>query len=412
MAKRAKLIMLTILLLFMTSCWDQKEIDKFAYVIAMGMDITEQGDGLLISYLIENPEFGPQGGGTSEPPREIITFQANDFIVAKNIANTIISKEITFDGLSDIFVSEELAKNEDFIRYIYDAAKDIEIRRDAELIITKERAADFLTQNNPLFERKSHRYFELIIERGREDGLLPANSKLLYYYRIAEAGNDIFLATYATTELTNNEYQQDDENFLAGGFHVEGEVNHTQFAGSAVFFKGKMIGTLTGDETRISLLLNNTQQVDQIYTDFPDPFNEQYDVTVKLNAKDKNKLSMDVKSTIPKLDVVIPLKVDVVTNHSMTDYTDIKNRNILKNTIERIAKDKVTQLIEKTQKEFKANPFGWSLAARKKFLTIEQFDDYHWVKKYPEMDVSVSVNVKFGQFGRQTELPDMEKMRD
>ena len=53
--------------------------------------------------LIANPEVGSMqgGGGSTEKPREIITFDANDFITAKGTANAVISRDISYDLLKD-----------------------------------------------------------------------------------------------------------------------------------------------------------------------------------------------------------------------------------------------------------------------------------------------------------------------
>ena len=67
--------------------------------------------------LIANPEVGTMqgGGGSSEKPREIISFDANDFLTAKSTANVVISRQISYDLLKLIVVSEELAKDPKFV---------------------------------------------------------------------------------------------------------------------------------------------------------------------------------------------------------------------------------------------------------------------------------------------------------
>ena len=67
--------------------------------------------------LIENPEVGSiqGGGGSTEKPREIISFDANDFLTAKSTANVVISRKISYDLLKMIVVSEELAKDPKFV---------------------------------------------------------------------------------------------------------------------------------------------------------------------------------------------------------------------------------------------------------------------------------------------------------
>ena len=55
------------------------------------------------------------GGGSIEKPKEIITFDANDFITAKGTANAVVSRDISYDLLKIIVVSEELAKDQSFL---------------------------------------------------------------------------------------------------------------------------------------------------------------------------------------------------------------------------------------------------------------------------------------------------------
>ena len=65
------------------------------------------------------------------------------------------------------------AKEKQFIRWIYDATKDREIRRDNFFIVTKEKASKFFEKNNPKFETRINKYFEVILNRGIETGMIP-----------------------------------------------------------------------------------------------------------------------------------------------------------------------------------------------------------------------------------------------
>src|SRR5690625_1336095 len=257
--KMNKGIVLFTCLLLLSGCWDQEQIDHKAYVIAIGLDKVEQEGQIKVTYLIANPEFGPeQQSGASGPPRRILTFIVDDIVTAKDVANTLTSKIITYDILSYIFVSEKLAQEENTIRWMYDFSKDMDVRRDANLVITKEETGDYFEKNKPTFEQRPHKYFELAIENSVNTGMIPDDSQLLYYYRITEASEDLFLAMYSTTEANEAPPKREEDDFTAGELHVEGQGNKTQFAGSAVFKHGKMIGKLTGSETRLSILLNNT----------------------------------------------------------------------------------------------------------------------------------------------------------
>ena len=56
--------------------------------------------------------------------------------------------------------------------------------------------------------------------------------------------------------------------------NATGELDDTQFIGSAVFKNGVMIGKLTGQETRTVNILDDTTNIKDILINFPDPFSD------------------------------------------------------------------------------------------------------------------------------------------
>jgi len=44
--------------------------------------------------------------------------------------------------------------------------------------------------------------------------------------------------------------------------------------------------------------------------------------------------------------------------------------------------------------------------------TIPEFKKFGWMTTYPEMDVDITVDITFGEFGRQSKMPKLEKVRD
>lgn len=407
----AKLFVILSLSFILAGCWDQKEIDRKAYVIAVGLDLAEDNK-VKVTYLIENPTLSTQAGQTDEPPRKIISFVANDFIASKDTADTIVAHTVSYDMLKYMFFSEEFAQDENFFRWLYDAAKDPEIRRNLNLIIVKEDALTYLENNRPVFEARPHRYYNLMMERGKENGMIPGHSELLYYYRITESDADLFLASYSTTTEQNGQSQhQTDDQFIAGELQFEGNINRTQFAGAAVFKNGRMIGKLTAEETRLAILLNNTLNAENMLTNFPDPFNKTYQIAARIISEKNTKTTIDFDNNT--IDVTVPLVLDILVNHSMADYWDHKEKRMhLKKYLEEKIAHQMELLVKKTQEKFKGQPFGWSLVARRHFTTIDDYKSFKWDEKYPDMDVQLTVNIEFGEFGRQAVLPSVEEVRD
>lgn len=402
-------------LLLISGCWDQKQVEKRAYVYAIGLDKSEKENRFKITYLIVNPEYGTlaTGGSTDAKPFEIISFETPDLITSRNLANVVVAKEVTYDLLKVFLVSEELAKDENFIRWIYDATKDREIRRDNYFIVTKENATDFLKENDPKLETRIQTFFNLILERGIETGVIP-NSELHRFFKITEADADLFLAIYGTTRKEDEEHQpKEEDDIWAGQLNTKGITNKTQFLGSAVFKEGKMIAKLTGEETRISVLLNDTLDTSDILTTYPDPFDERFQIAARIVKRSHNKVKMNLKNGPGEIDVTVPLTVEILSDHSMTNIgKSTQKREKLKRFLEEKLSKKIAVFIKKTQEEFKGEPFGWSLIARKQFLTIPEYEQFDWMKSYPNMKVNVKVDIHFGKFGKQGEVPKLEKVRD
>ncbi|MEW8972426.1 MAG: Ger(x)C family spore germination protein, partial [Mesobacillus sp.] len=403
-----------IIILSLTGCWDKKELDQKAYVIGIGLDTHEKEGKITVTYLIANPEVGSQqsGGGTPETPEEVISLVADDFISSRNTANTVISKEISYDLLSVIIVSEELARKPDFIRVIYSAAKDREIKRNTDLLITKESAETFILNNKPLLETRPHKFFEFMIGRGKETGMIP-NTDLNDFFKVAESDADLFLGIYATTERGRDKDITSDDDFMAGEVQFGGKTNDAQFIGSAVFKEGKMIGKITGEETRISSLLDNTWKLEDFKTTFKDPFDERYRISARFSKQRKNRHTFKQRHGKAIIDINVPVYVEILSDPSMVNFAKNKDKIAeLKKSMTKTMEEHLSQDIKYTQEEFKGDTFHLSVPIRREFLTLQEFRDFDWMKSYPNAEINVSVDIRFGEFGRQTRLPSLQEVRD
>ncbi|WP_066287676.1 Ger(x)C family spore germination protein [Bacillus sp. FJAT-29937] len=414
-ASLIKLFFPMLIIMLLSGCWDFKEIDKQDYVVALGFDKAEV-EGIKVNFLITNPEVGSvqMGGQTSEPPTEIISVETKELITPESLATTIIAREISFDMIRIIMVSEELAKDNDFVRWMFNLTKLKDIRRDSYFIVTREETLKFMEINKPNLETRVHKYFENIIHRGNETGLIPF-SELHSYLRVTEADADLFLGIYATTEHGEDGTKEmnNEDNIFAGQFNPSGTTNKTEFLGSAVFKEGRMIGKLTGEETRMTYLLNNIKHANDMLASFPDPFNKNYNMGLRISRQAEADIQMNLVKGNSTIRITVPLVVDVLSDQSMVNYAKQKDkREELKRQIEERLEKRLNDFVKKTQEEFKGEPFGWSLYARKQFSTLPDYQKFDWMKSYPTMDAKVTVKVKINDYGRQSKLPNIKKVRD
>ena len=405
-----KSLWLLVTVILLAGCWDREEPDKRAYVIGLGLEQPKAKDKIKVTMLIENPEVGSVqgGGGSTEKPREIISFDANDFLSAKSTANVVISRQISYDLLKMIVVSEELAKDPKFVPLIYDALRDREIRLNTYLAVSKEDPSVYFKNNKPKMETRPHKYFEYMINRGIGNGLIP-DSSLFHFFKTTDRGTDFFLAIYTTTKKEKNPEVKNEDEFLAGQLNATGEVDPTQFLGSAVFKNGIMIDKLNGQETRIVNILDDTTEINSVLATNRDPFSDNQMVAVRVMKTGNNRIKMNLKSSKPKIQITLPLQFEVLTNPSTTDYAKSKKK---RDTFKKSMIDQTESLFEgvlkKTQTELKGAPYPLSTYARKYFGTIEEFNKFNWVKSYPEADLTVKADVQVIDYGKQSNILELK----
>ncbi|AZU60655.1 Ger(x)C family spore germination protein [Neobacillus mesonae] len=397
-----KLLLLFIVVYSLTGCWDRNELEDKSYVIGLGLEHSKQEGKIKVTMLLANPEVGSVqgGGGSTEKPREIISFDTNDFIAAKGTANAIISRIITYDLLKIIVVSEEFAKDPNFINVIYDVVNDIEIRMNCYLAVSKEKASEYFLQNRPKMETRPHKYFQYMIDHGIENGLIP-DSTLFRFFKTAERGTDLFLAMSTTAIREKKPEIKGEDEYMAGQLNASGEFDDTQFIGSAVFKNGVMIGKLNGRDTRAINILDDTTNISDLLLDIPNPFSEQQpSIAARIMKTENNKVKMNLKGNRPKIFITVPLKVEIMTNPTMVNFVKEKNRQILKKQIIHHFEKLNEDLLKKAQTELKGVPYPLSLDARKYFGTIQEYKKFNWSKSYLKADIIVKADIEIVNYGK------------
>lgn len=401
-----KLMLFLVLLCLLTGCWDREELEDKSYVIGLGLDASKHKGKINVTMLLANPEVGSiqGGGGSTEKPREVITFEANDFIAAKSTANAIISRSINYELLKIIVVSEGFAKDKNFLATFTDVLKDKEIRLNSYIAVSKEKASKYFLKNRPRMETRPHKYFQFMVDHGIENGFIP-ESTLFRFFKTLERGTDLFLAMYTTAEKDKkSEYKSEDE-YIAGEMDVTGDLDDTQFIGAAVFKNGVMISKLTGEETRVVNILDDTTNIKDILVDLPNPFSDsKRQFSVRILKTENNKIKMILKEK-PKIYITVPLKVEIMSNPSMVNFSKEKNQQLIKKAIRGDIKKIFEDLLKKSQTELKGVPYPLSLSARKYFWTVEEYKKYNWVKSYVEAEIHVNPKIEVTDYGKQTKKP-------
>jgi spore germination protein KC len=409
---RKKKIGIFVLLIFisinLTGCWDMIELEEQGYVAAIGVD-KGRGRNVRITFQIINHRAissrGGQSSGESRQKSINISIEAPGILSASELLGASFTRRIALSHTKVIVVGQEFAQSSEFFRFLEASLREREVRRSMTLIVSREKAEDFMKNNNPALEDRINKFYEFMSRRWNETGLVPPYSNINRFMQRTEAKGSLFLSIYSSSRKTGVKEGADEGNYLPGQIKKEGG-NPAEMIGAAVFRNGKMIGQLTGNEMRLVSFLREKPESKKMVITLEDPLDPKYRLGVRVTRAKRTRVKVDISGSKTRIDVKVPLSFDILTIPSFINYPeDLQKQEQLKSLLEEYLVKISKSLIKKTQEEFKGDPFQWELAARRKFYTYDEYQEYNWMKHYPEAIVNISYDIRLDSFGKQLGPP-------
>lgn len=230
-----------------TGCWDRKEPDDMVYAVALGFDVDEDGEYVVIAQFA-NPMAAKGGAGPSSQPAGSAPFWTNcakghtPFDALTNLSPAL-SREMTVSNIEVLLISERLARHG--IAPIMDL-----VARDNELRLTVSAAVvdgdiksllelQFVEDPIPaLAIQRMLNPIHFIDPSATSPGLLQSIAEML------RPGQDLLLPVLRLNAGSDSSSSSRSD---AGLTSPQNPVSHI---GSAAFRGDKMIGWLDGHESR------------------------------------------------------------------------------------------------------------------------------------------------------------------
>ena len=191
--------LLLIFSILMTSCSSMHEVDDFAYVIALGVDVSEDGNFLYtFSFANSIGIGGDEGGGKpSDEPLLNITVQAKDVFEGINILNTNISKMVEMSHLKLIVFSKEIA-NKGLSNHLDDFVLEMSVRPRILLAVSDVSPSNYFDNLKMSFEINPEKYLNDIFTD--KSSPLVTSSTLFDFYNHTYLSSVIPLVTVDNAE--------------------------------------------------------------------------------------------------------------------------------------------------------------------------------------------------------------------
>lgn len=163
MKKKISIILVLLIFLFsLTGCYDASSIEDAYYVVALGIDLGENDSYDISIQIAKNKDNSSSSGSSQSSSYTIYTVQADTIDSGISIFNNYLNKKINLSHCSAIIFSEELAR-QGIGHIINSLANHDEIRPNAYVLISSEKAINVLENVSSSGENFSSRFYEYII---------------------------------------------------------------------------------------------------------------------------------------------------------------------------------------------------------------------------------------------------------
>lgn len=390
-------LLIIVLLFSLTGCYDAKSLETLAYVVALGLDIGENGN-LKLSLQIAILSNAGDSGSTSQSSQSTVTsVECSTVEAGINLVNSYISKKVNLSHCKTIVISEELAVT-GISNEIFSFVNNLEIRPDCNIIISRCNASDFLDNSTPTLESVAARYYEFILTSSEYTGY-SENSNLSDFY------NNILNTTGEATAILggiNNKktHSINDSNNLNGAYKANEtpiEYNTSvETMGLAVFKGDKLVGELNNIETMSHLIVTNKLQ--NATVTIPNPFQDSSSISLNIYLSKSTKNSLKFINGTPYITCKVFVSANSLSIEKGLDLGNNETLEILNQYLSSYLRNNISAYLYKTSKDFNSDIAEFGKYALKNYPTWDDWVTSDWLNNYENafFNVDVESNVQSG----------------
>ncbi len=244
-------------LMVLGGCFDSREIDETAYIIALGVDKGAENN-YSYTFQLANPLEMASGEEESEgknPDSSVRNFvvASPDFYIAKNQLNNFLSKNVDMSHLKLIVFSKDL-ENSEFLRHSQFLMHERQVRPHTNVAVSTDTAENFIKSVKPTLEANTAKYYELM--GLRSDNLYAPSVTISAFLDELSSQDGATALPLACTSPKADNAVNDTSDFWVSTSSAQIDSKNAAMLGMAVFKKGEMCGYYDSDSALIFNILS------------------------------------------------------------------------------------------------------------------------------------------------------------
>lgn len=395
----ALVLIITATVLF-SGCYDGREIDETAYIIAIGIDGADDGEyKYTFQFSAPLAMIGEGGEKKSEdeesgeikdsgnPSVRNVVIKAPDFYIAKNMINNFMSKNIDMSHLKLIVFSKDIDAQK-LIRHSQLFLREREVRPHTSLAVAEDSAEEFIRSVNPELEVNTAKYYELMSLRSN-NVYAPAKRLRDFVEECDMGGSSVVpVACVPRNEGSENFERMGEKDALwvkSGNSTVSS--SRAEMRGMAVFSDGKLKSIQSGDDALVFNILSRGIKSFMMSIKNENKEGETITFRVYLPQKAEYEISFADGEYVVFADVLID--AEYIGERLPDGYT---TSDELYDRLKKAMTDLIYAFFDMTT-ENGADIMNIGDFYKRKFLTIDDFEKEEWIKIYKDAHFKVDIKV-------------------
>lgn len=402
--KKRLLLLLCAATVILTGCWDSIELNDIAIVTGMAIDPgKDKKYQLTVGYV--NPAQYSKQNPAQGAPVSIMTLEGNSLPEISAKMNVGVSRRLIFSHTRALYINETVAKDNGVSHFLDSLERSPQFRNDFNILVTKNHSAgDFAMINDPVERVPSLKVQKSIKSLLKSWGGDPRVRLTDFIDAIIAEGRSPVAST-VVIEGDPKKGQNAESNM-----EVKAPAK-IMLDGLAVFKKDKLIGYLSLDDTRNYLW---TQKLESTMISIPceedqDDENPLYfDIVITNN---KSEMRTEYKGNQPQLKVNIFSEASINSMQCQKDLSKIATFTELEKKSDKQIKNMITETIEKVQKDYAVDIFGFGEALNRQHYKKAKKVLPYWNEEFARADVEVDVRIALRRSGTRSKsfISDLPK---
>ncbi|CAH0313506.1 Spore germination protein B3 [Peribacillus sp. Bi96] len=384
------LIVLIVFLLFTTGCWNRRELNELAITLAIGLDITKNGQYLVTAQVVNPAEVaGKDSGGTGLSP--VIIYQATGKTVfeafrkmTKESPRKIYPSHLRILVIGESLAREGIGKPLDLL------SRDWEVRSDFYTVVAKGmKAEDILKVPTAIEKIPANKMFStLLVSEKAWAGTSAVTLDELIAGMVSDGKKPVLTGIQAVIK-GNEETSLSKQNVEM----IDPPARIT-YGNLAVFKKDKLVGWLDEKQSKTYNVITNKEKSTVVNIPCPKGGKAVYEV-----KKSNTELKGKIKNGKPEIDLNVSVEGNVGEVECHIDLTKPETIEKLEEIYEKESKEFFKKAIKQVQEKYNVDIFGFGEAIHRADPTAWKNLKKDWDKNFENLPVHIKVQGEIRRVG-------------